>query len=553
MNTPSADTVVLSDRVLTMTGEENEPGVRTAVCIRDGKIAAVLPADAAQPWIGEHTVVHDFGDRTVMPGFVDPHAHSEVAAKATYQMVDVRAPECPDIPSVLQRLRDSIPQARDGWLVGQANLFFDQKLAEGRFPTRGELDSVSTELAVAVRAGGHLSILNSRALELAGITSEYEAVDYSITGKPTVQRDEAGKPTGVITEMDKLIPFPSLSDTEIEKALEQGITELFTANGVTTIGEISESVDGLRTFDRAIAAKRIGVRMHVYLWAPGTVTLEEACTHAEWTQFTAPPERMSIRGVKVFADGGYSAKRAALSQPYADDSHSHGELALSVEQVAEIARATRSAGLQLAIHANGDWAQLSVCEALAKAAGELTDGPGIRIEHAGNFVPDYDALSAAWKAAAIVPVPQPVFIYNFGEFMPDYLGEYARERQFPFRRMLDDGWPISGSSDVWVGSEVGQTNPFLSIASAVARRTFHGQVLSPEQAVTTYEALQMHTIAAAQAMEIDDTRGTIETGKYADLIVLDDNPLTANPDRLLCIRVTDVLLGGEQVYTGGTR
>lgn len=546
-----AETVVISEHVLTLTTQDAEPVSKTAICVKGGRIAAVIPADQAQVWIGPDTVVHDVGGRTVMPGFVDPHAHSEVAAKASYQMVDVRAPRCPDIPAVLDQLRAHLPDARDGWVVGQGNLFFDQKLAEGRFPTREELDSVSTEVAVAVRAGGHLSILNTKALELAGITADYEAVDYSITGKPSVERDEHGTPTGIITEMDKLVPFPALSDSEIETALHTGIAEMFTANGVTTIGEISETVNGLRSFDAAISAGRISIRMHVYLWTPGTVTLEQACSHDEWTHFTAPSDKMTIQGVKVFADGGYSAKRAALSKPYAHDCHAHGELALSTEQVTAIATATNKAGLHLAIHANGDRAQLSVCEALAAISDTLADGPTIRIEHAGNFVPDYGTLSNAWTKAGIIPVPQPVFIYNFGEFIPDYVGDYARERQFPFRTMIDDGWTISGSSDVWVGSEVGQTNPFLSIASAVGRRTFHGHELTPEQAVTVYEALQMHTVGAAHAMGLDDTRGTIEVGKYADLISLDADPLSVDTTELENISVVDVLLGGERVYTRG--
>ncbi len=101
-----------------------------------------------------------------------------------------------------------------------------------------------------------------------------------------------------------------------------------------------------------------------------------------------------------------------------------------------------------------------------------------------------------------MPVPQPVFLYNFGEFIPPgYVGEYAQDRQFPFRRMLDDGWNVSGSSDVWVGSEIGQTNPFLSIASAVGGRwTFHHEVMSPDQSVSIYEALRMHTVGGATVL-----------------------------------------------------
>lgn len=543
-----ADNVVLAGRLLTMTGYGDEPDEPTAVVIADDRIAAVVPAAEAGAWVGEDTTVFDWRDKVVMPGFVDPHAHSEVAAKATHQMVDVRAPGCPDIPSVLQRLREEKDSARDGWLVGQANLFYDQKLAERRFPTREELDTVSTELAVAIRAGGHLSILNSTALERAGITAEYEAVEYSVTGKPSVMRDESGAPTGVVTEMDKLLGFPELSRAETEDALVNGIGQLFTTHGVTTIGEISDSVDGLRMFDHAIAQEQISARMVIYLWSPGTVSIDEACSYADWLELESPPERFTIHGVKVFADGGYSAKRAALSRPYADDCHSHGELALSADEIADFAKRARAAGLQLAIHANGDRAQLAVCDTLTAIADDLPPGPTVRIEHAGNFVPDYESLTQAWTAARIMPVPQPVFLYSFGQFIPGYVGDYAQGRQFPFRRMIDDGWNVSGSSDVWVGSEIGQTNPFLSIASAVGRWTFHNQVMSPEQAVSTYEALQMHTIGGAAVMGLQDSRGTVETGKFADLIALNHDPLNTAADELRDLVVTDVLLGGAHVH-----
>jgi predicted amidohydrolase YtcJ len=535
-----------AERVLTLTGSETDGPA--GVLVRDGLIEAVL-AGADLDAVGTDVRVVDLGDRTLMPGFVDPHAHAEVAAKATFGMVDVRAPGCRSIADVLETLRAQVGQAREGWLVAQANLFFDQKLADRRFPTRDELDTVSSGLAIVIRAGGHLSILNTRALQLAGIDESYESVTYSITGKPSVHRDDTGRPTGIVTEMDKLLPLPKLTSSQARQAVETGIRELFTARGVTTIGEISESLDeGLEVYDAAIADGRMAARIHVYLWTPGTVTLEQACDYQSWATLRSDPALLRIQGVKAFADGGYSAAQAALTRPYIHDGgHNCGEVALSTEQIVELAERTQRMGLQLAVHANGDRAQLAVCEALASVT-RTHNAPRIRIEHAGNFVPDYPQLAAAWRRADIVPVPQPVFIYNFAEFLPEYVGDYARDRQFPLRRMLDDGWPVSGSSDVWVGSEIGQTNPFLGVASAVSRRTFHNRALNADQAVTTYEALRMHTIGGAYALGEEHTRGTLEPGKYADLIALDRNPLTTPADELLDISVDEVFLGGRSAF-----
>ncbi|OAV62434.1 amidohydrolase [Enteractinococcus helveticum] len=541
-----ADSIFVAKEILTLApGAKSGPA---ALCVRDGMVQAVIPVDDISKWAGKHTSIFDFSGRTIMPGFVDPHAHAEVAAKATYQMVDCRAPKNPDIAAVLNTLREHLDQARDGWLIGQANLFFDKKLTDQRLPTREELDSVSTDVAIAIRAGGHLSILNSRAMEIAGIDESFEAVNHSITGKPSVHRDENGRPTGVVTEMDKLLPFPSLSPEETHFAIEKGINELFTSNGVTTIGEITDTLEATKIFDQALIEERIHARIHLYLWTPGTVSLEEACNFRNWAFFESDESFLRIQGVKAFSDGGYSAKKAALNHPYAQEEHNCGEIALSNDEIIELATRTQEAGLQLAIHANGDRAQLEVCHALEQIPRDANT-PKIRIEHAGNFMPNYEELTTAWKSADIIPVPQPVFIYNFGEFVPDYVGEYARERQFPFKRLLEDGWNISGSSDVWVGSEVGQTNPFLSVYSTIARRTFHNQELPLNENITILEALRMHTIGGAAALGMEHTRGSLEPGKFADFITLDMNPMHVKPEDLLNIKVEDVFIGGKQVHT----
>jgi predicted amidohydrolase YtcJ len=471
-----------------------------------------------------------------------------VACRATWGTVDCRAPECSTVEEVLEVLRAGLDADRpEGWLVGQANLFFDRKLREGRLPTREELDRVSRTVPIALRAGGHVTVLSSAALRDAGIDAAYRPPAHSITGKPLVERDGGGAPTGVVKEMDNSLPLPHETPETVETAIEEGIRELFTRNGVTTIGEISETVGGIESMDRLAAAGRLGARMRVYLWSPGTLRVEQACAWPEHISLSAGEEHVRIQGVKLFSDGGYSAASAAVKQPYVHVDGCHcGDIALHEDDVASALHATRQAGLQLAIHANGDRAQDWLCEIIAGAGGAPDGRLRTRIEHAGNFMPD-PAAAELWQRAGILPVPQPVFIYTFGDYFEDYLGEYGTRGRFPFARLLAEGWRLSGSSDVWVGSEREATNPMFSVWCCVARESYAGRVIDPGQSVDVLQALRMHTLDAAHALGEDDERGSIAPGKAADLVVLDRDPLACATGDLRSIRASEVYLGGRRV------
>lgn len=542
------DDLLLVTRSL-FTGNANDPVLPGAVRVRSGRITEVIRDLRTLPTDSSNVV--DMGDRPILPGFVDPHAHSEVLARTEAVTVDCRAPKCRRVSDVLDTLRQHLGRTRDGWLVGQANLFFDQKLEERRFPTRRELDSVSTEVPIALRCGGHLTVLNSKALEVAGITAETGGSHSSITGRPTVELDSDGSPSGVVKEMDRLLPLPALSDSELQGAIETTMQRRFTRHGVTTVGEIGESEAGIRAYDNLLASGAPIPRMYFYLWVPGFAELDQAVKFAD--EFIPQATELArVHGLKIFADGGYSAKSAAMSRPYRNLPHHCGDVALSETELVDALITGDKHGLQLAIHANGDRAQQAVCGAVASIRQQLTPGvPAPRIEHAGNFVPNYSRQTQEWVAAGITPVPQPVFIYNFGEFVPDYVGDYARSGQFPFKSLLADGWRLSGSSDVWIGSEIQQTNPFLSIASAVARRTFHGHQLESHESVTVEQAIQMHTLNGAYAMGIDNHVGSIEVGKFADLIVLDRDPRTVPPEEFTDIGIDAVYRAGVAIESSG--
>jgi predicted amidohydrolase YtcJ len=530
----SGDPLVLKGKVLPLS--DSGAAEVDSVALDGGRVAAV---GAGAPE-GAHEV--DFGDRVVMPAFVDPHAHLEITSVARYSMADCRAPSHKNIAEALEALAEKARETEKGeWVMGEANLFFDQKIEDKRLPTREELDSVSTEHPMILRAGGHTSVINSRALELTDVTKYIG--QQGMMGGAVVHMGDDGQPTGVISELDKALGLPTLDRGELQAAIEEGIDKLFLQYGVTAVGEISETREGLGILDRLIGSGEAPIRLAVYLWAPGTCTIEEAC---EWPPFDSP--EMRVAGLKLFADGGYSARNAAARTPYLnpDGSAGHiGNINLSVEEIADAMRRSDAAGIQLAVHGNGELAQDQICNGILASGVASPLVP--RIEHAGNVLTEFSATEL-WKRAGITPMPQPVFLYNFGEGLSTYLGPAVDKGRYPFRSLLDAGWRISGSSDCHLGCEESQTNPLFSVWCCVARRGFWGEEIQPEQSISVTEALRMHTLYAAEAIRQEDERGSLETGKRGDVIVLDRDPRTVPTDELPDVKVDFVYVDGRQVY-----
>lgn len=546
-----ADVIIASRRVLTM-----HPGTSSeieAVAIKGKRIQRLLKRSEIPELTGPDTRLVDVGNRPVLPGFVDPHAHVEVACRASHGTVDCRAPECGTVDQIVDSLSQKAATTRKGeWVVGQGNLFLDRKLAEGRLPTRAELDRVSREHPVALRAGGHITVLNTRALADSLIDRNYQPPKHSVTGLPHVERNDSGEPTGVVKEMDNLLGFAKMEREHLIDALKDGVTRNFTRFGVTAIGEISETVEGLECIDSLMGRGEFAPAMRVYLWAPGTLSLKDACRWKERISISASDDRMRIQGVKLFADGGYSARSAAVKEPYACSCKGghrvHGEIALTKEFALSAIDLTGKAGLQLAVHANGDRAQEWLCDAVIETGGATAGPTRARIEHAGNLMPSV-VTADKWAHAGIIPVPQPVFLYTFGEYFPDYLGDYGRRGRFSFASLLKQGWRLSGSSDVWIGSEREATNPLFGVWCCVKRETYSGAALDRHEAVSVEQALKMHTIDAAAVMGEDDVRGSLAPGKYADVIVLDRDPTTVPVDDIRRIKVDLVYALGQQVWS----
>jgi predicted amidohydrolase YtcJ len=540
-----ADRVILGGRAITMQPDATPEA--QGVAIRGERILRLIRRDQLGEVRGPATEVIDLGDRPLLPGFVDVHAHAEVVCRTSFGTIDCRAPECTTIDDICDALRSGMAGTSAGeWVIGQGNLFLDRKLREGRLPSRAELDRVSRDAPIALRAGGHITVLNTKALEVAGIDRNYQPPNFSVTGLPQVVRDADGEPTGVVKEMDTLLPFPTYSRERLRVALAEGLDSYFTRFGVTTIGEISETVDGIECLSDMANDGSLPVSFRIYIWAPGTLKLRDACAWHKNINLTARETDVRIQGVKIFSDGGFSARSAAVTCPYLGQGGSCGDIAFSKFFFRRAFEQTQKHDLQLAVHANGDRAQEWLCERVTDMGGAGVGRTRLRVEHAGNFMPRR-TTGDWWARAGIIPVPQPVFIYTFGEYFPDYLGDFGRMGRFPFRTLLSEGWRLSGSSDVWIGSEREATNPLFSVWCCLKRQTYSGAIIDEHESVTLEQALRMHTLDAAATMGEDDVKGSLAPGKLADVIALDRDPFTVTTDELRNLKVDYVVARGRTV------
>ena len=178
-----------------------------------------------------------------------------------------------------------------GWLFGHGSLFQDQKLKDKRLPDRHDLDKVSTDIPVAMMAGGHNLILNSKALEIVGI-----GPGFRVPAGATVELDDSGHPNGIIKDLEHLLPIPRPDLSTKEKALKAISREHLTANGVTTIGDISHSSEGIELADRLIGSGDINVRFRTYIWAPRLMSIKDACRWQEHLTITPMTSTCAFKG-----------------------------------------------------------------------------------------------------------------------------------------------------------------------------------------------------------------------------------------------------------------
>ena len=513
-------------------------GWAEAIALAGERIVAVGRRAAVRALTGPGTRRIDLDGRVAIPAFNDAHQHLlPLGLNMTY--VNLRPEQVTTLDALLSRIAAAARAAPKGqWVLGRG--YDHNELDVRRHPTADELSRAAPDNPVLVRRTcGHMAVANAAALSVAEVGHNTPDPEGGV-----IER-RGGKLTGLFQERSMRLLYdhvPQPSDADLIAAIERAgrhMNELgFTAVMDANVG-MSGGFSEIAAYRTALAEGRLPVRTWICLAGNPEGIAEQA-----WEAGIRPNDgcdMLRFGAMKVFADGSAGGLTAAMHDPY--EQGGTGVFCFPESTMHGLLRRYHQQGWQLAIHAIGDAAieqVLSGMEALDEAAMPVA-GRRHRIEHCGFLTP---AQMARMAARGIEPVPQPVFIYEFGDLYVTNLGEQRAAASYPMRSWLDAGQHPAASSDAPVSS----TDPFQNLFTMVTRQTNKGTVIGAEQAISLEEAVHCLTHCGAYTQFAEDRRGRLRPGMLADITVLSRDIFAEGTGTLRQTQADLVLLGGRPVF-----
>jgi hypothetical protein len=518
---PHPTKILLNGNILTF--DQSLPSAQ-AIALYGDRIVAVGNNHEISMLASRETTKIDLKESTVLPGFIDCHVHL-IEYGLSLSNLDLR-----NVRSIeeLKKLVSAKAREASSWVLG---LGWDQeKFSEKRYPNRHDLDEASPDKPVMLRrVCGHICVVNSKALQIAQVDSRTPDSEGGV-----IDRDTVGEPTGILREnavelIERRIPIPTLEEYEnatlaaCQKAAEAGLTSVHCILG----SEVE-----LKALLSLRKKGRLPIRFYVLIPASHLKTARQLGLSTGFGD-----EWVRLGGVKVFTDGSLGARTAALDAPYNDDPMNCGVTIYSQEQLNEIVAEAQCSDFQVAVHAIGDRAIGMSLEAVGKAM-RGTPGKHLRhrIEHASVLNPE---LIRRLKECRLTVTVQPHFVIS-DFWINQRLGPGRARFTYPFKSLLQAGLTVVGASDC----PVEPLAPLLGIAAAVNRQ-------GPE-ALVAEDAIALYTRNAAYASFEENLKGTVAPGKYADLVVLEEDPSRVRPSEISEIAVLMTMVGGRIVYRSPT-
>lgn len=474
--------------------------------------------------------------KTLLPGLIDVHGHVFRIGFRRGEVVVNDTQTLQDAQDRIKAYGKANPVRQ--WIMGSGWNQVIWKL--GRFPTAAELDAaISDRPATLRRVDGHATWANTKALQLAGITRETPDPDGG-----RIERDASGNPSGVLVDKAQALlakVMPPYTDEERRLALSSALSH-FASIGLTGVGDAGAGVNEVRIYREFADQKKLTTRVYAMI---GDVADDFKALSVQGPLKAYAEDRFNLRAVKLYADGALGSRGAALLEPYSDDHANKGLLFMDDATVQAKVKTALKAGYQVNIHAIGDAANrqiLNAFEAAYKEVGGVEQRN--RIEHA-------QVISLAdiprFKTLGLIASMQPTHATSDMNMAEDRVGKERIKGAYAWQTMLQQGTVIAGGSDFPVES----ANPFFGLHAAVNRTDHNGKPIAgwhAEEAMTLPQALRAFTLDAAYAQHQDKAIGSLESGKWADFILVDQDPFKIAPADLWKTKVLQTWLAGERVY-----
>lgn len=488
----------------------------------------------------------DLEGRTMLPGIVDPHSHITMAAQLVTQADLTSCTTFADIQAALRAFVDERGITATGGILGRG---YDQNdLVEGRHPDKLVLDQVTSDIPIFItHVSGHMGVANSKALELAGIT----AATPDPTGARFGRMGSTQEPSGYCEEPAAALPVMNAVSSRVSEGLIDVIDkvqDIYLSNGITTC---QDGALFKQSADELFALAREGrMKLDVVAYPLIAKAFDGAEVMATYPDFDGGyVGRVRIGGYKILLDGSPQGRTAWMSEPYEPDESGKTDWCayetMSDEEVCDVAAQAIATNNQLLAHCNGDAAseQFLRCYKQAYEESDNTGKAALRpvMIHCQTARRDqYERMSAL----NMIPSIFTSHIWYWGDAHLKNFGSVRGGRISAAHDALDCGLVYNFHTDC----PIVRPNMLETIWCAVNRVTKKGRQLDEDQKVGVYDGLKAVTINAAYSYYEEDKKGTLEVGKLADLAILDENPLTADPLAIRDIKVRETIKEGETVW-----